>query len=500
MSTGGRASGRVLRVDRHVPVAEVGEEDLGRPRPRPAGRSRTRPRARCTALAPAPPRRGGTAAPPAHTCTPSMAMSSGSGAVPGSAIAHRLGDPAPVRVAAVQRGLHQRRVGDRRAPRASTCSSWPPRTTTRPTRVGALAVGHDRAARAGAAARPAPRRSAARRRVSGSTRTPLAPEAMRITVSLVESWPSTETRSNERSTRPPSSRSAVSGGQRGVGLHEAEHAWRSAARSCPRPWPGPRAARGRRGARPRAPRAWRSRRWSGSRRRRRRRRRRRSSPAAAPGPRTIASASSCTPITPVEATRHRVVARPRRHRRRALHLRRGVEPAPPRGGVRVAGVGHDRAQARPGRQRSCVSSTGAASDARAGEARGARRLGASRHEQADVGLAAGLDPGARRRRRGSRAGSAGLELGARASGASTQREPKKLTLIAASALVRARASGSGSGPPARPRPSRGCRSPRRRAPCPSAGRVRRGCGRCSCRARRARRAAASASSTNGSPA
>ena len=42
-------------------------------------------------------------------------------------------------------------------------------------------------------------------------------------MSLVESWPSTETRSNERSTHTPSSRSAVSARQRGVGLDEAEH-------------------------------------------------------------------------------------------------------------------------------------------------------------------------------------------------------------------------------------------------------------------------------------
>ena len=33
---------------------------------------------------------------------------------------------------------------------------------------------------------------------SGATRTPDAPEAIRIAVSLVESWPSTETRSKER--------------------------------------------------------------------------------------------------------------------------------------------------------------------------------------------------------------------------------------------------------------------------------------------------------------
>ena len=42
-------------------------------------------------------------------------------------------------------------------------------------------------------------------------------------MSLVESWPSTEMRSNERLTQTPSSRSAVSACERRVGLHEAEH-------------------------------------------------------------------------------------------------------------------------------------------------------------------------------------------------------------------------------------------------------------------------------------
>ncbi len=47
-----------------------------------------------------------------HTCTPSIATSTASGAVPGMAMPDRLDDPAPVRIAAVQRGLDQRRVGD----------------------------------------------------------------------------------------------------------------------------------------------------------------------------------------------------------------------------------------------------------------------------------------------------------------------------------------------------------------------------------------------------
>ena len=41
--------------------------------------------------------------------------------------------------------------------------------------------------------------------------TPLAPEHIRMAVSLVDSWPSTETRSKDRFRQTPSSRSAVSG-------------------------------------------------------------------------------------------------------------------------------------------------------------------------------------------------------------------------------------------------------------------------------------------------
>ena len=54
----------------------------------------------------------------------------------------------------------------------------------------------------------------------GLDRDPDAPLHWRITVSLVDSWPSTLTRSNERLTVTPSSRSQVSGGHRRVGLDE----------------------------------------------------------------------------------------------------------------------------------------------------------------------------------------------------------------------------------------------------------------------------------------
>ena len=104
----------------------------------------------------------------------------------------------------------------------STLSPWPPRTTTRPMR---LAPSPSRTTASASWRRSAssawPKRSSSSD--SASTATPLAPEHMRIAVSLVESWPSTEMRSNERLRQTPSSRSAVSRRQRGVGLHEAQH-------------------------------------------------------------------------------------------------------------------------------------------------------------------------------------------------------------------------------------------------------------------------------------
>ena len=125
--------------------------------------------------------------------------------------------------------------GRRRAGRPSRAASWPPRGRRGRT-VVLVAAGDDHAAGALRALAVAhdQQRELAQERVerlperssssdSGSTRTPLAPRAIRIAVSLVESWPSTEMRSNERLTHTPSSRSAVSRRERGVGLDEAQH-------------------------------------------------------------------------------------------------------------------------------------------------------------------------------------------------------------------------------------------------------------------------------------
>ena len=104
----------------------------------------------------------------------------------------------------------------------STTASDPPRTTTRPIRLEpspsrTMSSASLRSAQSSAS----PKRTASS--VSASTRTPDAPDACRITVSLVESCPSTEIRSNDRSTHRPSSRSANAGVQSRVGLDEAEH-------------------------------------------------------------------------------------------------------------------------------------------------------------------------------------------------------------------------------------------------------------------------------------
>ena len=93
---------------------------------------------------------------------------------------------------------------------ASTVGSWPPLTTMRPTRAApSPSRTISSASRRSTASSASPKRSSSSD--SGATRTPLAPLAIRIAVSLVESWPSTEMRSKERFTHTPSSRSAVSG-------------------------------------------------------------------------------------------------------------------------------------------------------------------------------------------------------------------------------------------------------------------------------------------------
>ena len=118
--------------------------------------------------------------------------------------ARSLGDPPPVGVAAVERGLDERRVGDRpRDPLGLLGSTPRPRTSIRPTRVAPSPSATTSSANWSRTASRSP---------SGSGR-PEDPVAWSRTVSLVLIWPSTVIRSNE----PPDGRpqAAVGIGQTG---------------------------------------------------------------------------------------------------------------------------------------------------------------------------------------------------------------------------------------------------------------------------------------------
>ncbi len=204
-------------------------------------------------------------------------------------------------------------------------------------------------------------------------------------MSLVDSCPSTEARSNERLTHTPSSRSARLGRERGVGLRRSTASWRSAARSCRRPCTERSAARF-----PTAARTSRLARFSNasvvwiacwksaspSRRSRSR------APQDALERSRRPGASWLMP--PVEASATSAGSTPDGQRRRALRLGGVVEPAPAGGGVRAARVGEHRAQ------RAQAAALAAEQHrrrrrARGGEARRADRGLRVAHEQADVG-------------------------------------------------------------------------------------------------------------------
>ena len=85
------------------------------------------------------------------------------------------------------------------------------------------------------------------------------------------------------------------------------------------------------------------------------------------------------------------------HRRRALHLGGVVEPGRPVAALALPEL-TTTARNAPSRSARVQSSTGAASAPERGEAGGAGGLGRVAHHQPDVGRAAGLDPGRRRRR------------------------------------------------------------------------------------------------------
>ncbi len=223
------------------------------------------------------------------------------------------------------------------------------------------------------------------------------------------------------------------------------------------------------------------------------------SPAALRSPSVTRSISSGTPITPVSATTTFAFVEAQRLRGRRLHLERVSIALLARRRVRVAGVDGDRAD-------------------------GVRRRGCSR--QTRIGAAAAAfrvrstdeaTSGASQTRTATSVSPPSLRPQCVAPGPEAGREDRWVELLGAPrqvhpALVeearhardppprRGPASGSGSGRPARRRPSRGCRSPRRRSrarrPTPGAG----GCGRSWTRARRRRPGGSATISTNGSDA
>ena len=219
--SGVMSSRRVFGVDADVLVPEVAEEDLGLEAV--AGQAdHVLDLGALHARGEIARRRAPIAWPATQTCTPSIATSTGSGAASTSAmptactIRPQFGSPPCSAV------LTSGELATARAVR-STLGPWPPRTTTRPIALAALAVAHDR------------ERQLAQQRVQRLAEAPLA-VALRLDVhaagaardagSPCRSWRAGRRRRCGRSsacTQTTSSRSAVSALSTRVGLHEAEH-------------------------------------------------------------------------------------------------------------------------------------------------------------------------------------------------------------------------------------------------------------------------------------
>ena len=214
-------------------------------------------------------------------------------------------------------------------------------------------------------------------------------------MSFVDSWPSTVTRSKERLTHTPSSSSAVSGeSSASVSTKHSIVAKRGEIMPAPLHWAlrrtlpdGSSTSRLARFSK-RVGRLDRA--LEGARRRSRRaaRARRRMPFSDRVHGQVVADRAG-------RGERHLGLGDARGGGRGALRLGGVFEAAPAGRGVRAAGVGEHRAQRRRSRQRSRVSSTGAAAALERGEARGAhgRLLGVA-DEQADVGAPLGFSPAA----------------------------------------------------------------------------------------------------------
>ena len=389
-------------------------------------------------------------------------MSSGSGAVPGSApptawaIRPQFGSPpcsavltsgelATARAARLDRARRGRRAR-RRGRRAG-----------RPRRRATISSASWRSSASSAS----PKRSSSS--ALGLDATPDAPQAIRIAVSLVDSWPSTEMRSNERLTHTPSSRSAVSGA--------------SAASVCTK-----HSIVAKRGEIIPAPLAWAARRTRAARQLDLERRAllERVGGHDRLGERLVAVGTAAAPRgrrQPLDdrsaVERHADHAgggdgdllggRRQRHRGGALHARRLVEPGRPVAALALPELA-TTARSASSCARSWRTSTGAASTPERGEARGARRSRARRRRAAPTSrAAAGLD--ARRRTPAARkpAGSPPRPPRATCAGTSTQREREEAGVAVTqipSALVEAEHQVQALHRLRRGRPSRGCRSPR----------------------------------------
>ena len=340
--------------------------------------------------------------------------------------ADRLRDPPPVRVAAVQRRLDERRVGDRagdpldgRVVAAVHVHAADP--------LGALAVAHDL------------QREPAQRVVER-----LAEPQLVLATPARRSRRSRPTRSaapcrwsragrRRRCARTSASRRRRAAAPRSRAASAAS-VWTKHSIVAKPGWiiPAPfawalTADRARRAARRRARAASRTRPSSRSRARTRRRRRGASSPRAA----RIAFGHAVHRQRHADHAGRRdrdaVLAHAGRHRGGALHPRGVLEPAVAGRGVGVAGVDDDRAQrVEPAARLAQQHRRG--QHARAREARRADRVGLGADQQREVGIARRLDPrahagGAEAARRARRP-----VARSRAAGGSTQREAKHASL------------------------------------------------------------------------
>jgi len=173
--------------------------------------------------------------PAMHTGVPSIDRSTASGDVPGIAaptawmIRPQFGS-APCSAVLTRGELATARAT------GSTASACPPRTSTRRYPSCASPSATIMICPAGAGAR----RALARRNsssLSAVTATPLEPSTISMAVSLVESCPSTETRSNERLTHTPGA-ARRSRGEAPRPSPRSTAWWRTSARSSPRPCTG----------------------------------------------------------------------------------------------------------------------------------------------------------------------------------------------------------------------------------------------------------------------